>query len=210
MFPNFNHFRFVRTLVLGSLLLTACGARPGPTSQPVGEPGAGPTPSAADRVPGFISFMVFGDPAELRAYQTLVAAYEAKFPGARVELVHIPDQAEYRKRLAVDFAAGAPADVVLINYRRYAGFAAKGLLEPLGPYLAASNVIAADNFYPEAMGPFHFNRELVCLPQNISSLVVYYNKSLFDQSGVPYPSDRWTWDDFLAAAQALTRDLDGD
>jgi multiple sugar transport system substrate-binding protein len=154
--------------------------------------------------------MVFGDPSELRAYQALVAAYEARFPGAQVELVHVPDQGDYRRRLAVDFAAGTPSDVVLMNYRRYAGFAARGLLEPVGPYLEASRVIAPADFYPEALAPFYFERELVCLPQNISSLVVYFNKNLFDQAGVPYPADRWTWDDFLATAQALTRDLDGD
>jgi multiple sugar transport system substrate-binding protein len=50
----------------------------------------------------------------------------------------------------------------------------------------------------------------MCIPQNISSLVVYYNKDLFDQAGIAYPAKGWTWDDFLASAQALTRDLDQD
>ncbi len=197
------------TALVVATLAAACNARPTLTPTVAAGTEAAVAPQA-DRAPGSISFMVFGDPAELRAYQVLVAAYEARYPGAHVELVHIPDQAEYRKRMAVDFAAGTPTDVVLINYRRYAGFAAKGLLEPLGPYLASSRVIAEDDFYPEAMEPFYFNRQLVCLPQNVSSLVIYYNKALFDQAGLPYPSDRWNWDDFLATAQALTRDFDGD
>jgi multiple sugar transport system substrate-binding protein len=201
--------RKLHMLVLGALLLSACGAQPAPTPLP-GTPAAGTVQPAVAPTAGSISFMVFGDPAELRAYQVLVAAYEARYPGAHVELVHIPDQAEYRKRMAVDFAAGTPTDVVLINYRRYAGFAAKGLLAPLGPYLAASTVIAPEDFYPEAMDPYYFNRELMCIPQNVSSLVIYYNKNLFDQAGVPYPSDRWDWDTFLATAQALTQDTDGD
>jgi multiple sugar transport system substrate-binding protein len=50
----------------------------------------------------------------------------------------------------------------------------------------------------------------MCIPQNISSLVVYYNRALFDAAGLAYPADDWTWADFLAAAQALTQDLDGD
>jgi len=45
----------------------------------------------------------------------------------------------------------------------------------------------------------------MCLPQNISSLVVYYNKNMFDAAGVPYPQSDWTWDDFLSAAQSLTK-----
>ena len=54
--------------------------------------------------------MVFGDPAELKAYQTLVAAYEEKHPKIHVELIHVPGQSDYRKRMGTDFAAGTPAD----------------------------------------------------------------------------------------------------
>lgn len=50
----------------------------------------------------------------------------------------------------------------------------------------------------------------MCIPQNLSSLVVYYNKGLFDAAGIAYPADDWTWDDFLETAQALTLDTDGD
>jgi multiple sugar transport system substrate-binding protein len=50
----------------------------------------------------------------------------------------------------------------------------------------------------------------VCIPQNISSLVVYYNQDLFDAAGLPYPPDDWTWDDFVETAVALTQDFDGD
>ena len=28
----------------------------------------------------------------------------------------------------------------------------------------------------------------MCIPQNLSSLVVYYNKQLFDEAGVAYPA----------------------
>ncbi|MFZ5921120.1 MAG: ABC transporter substrate-binding protein [Chloroflexota bacterium] len=159
---------------------------------------------------GGISFMVFGDPAELAAYQTLVAAFEQAHPDLPVELIHVPGQADYRNRLAADMVAGTPADVVLINYRRYAAFAQSGALEPLGPYLAKSSLIQESDFYIEAVEPFKWLDELICIPQNISSLVVYYNKDLFDQAGLPYPADDWTWDDFLAAARSLTQDLDHD
>ncbi len=40
--------------------------------------------------------------------------------------------------------------------------------------------------------------------------MINYNKTLFDRAGVAYPQPGWTWDDFLAKAQALTRkDKDG-
>ncbi len=157
-----------------------------------------------------ISFMVFGDPGEHRAYQNLVKAYQEKHEGAKVELIHIPSQADYRRRLGTDFAAGVPADVVLINYRRYAEFAARGVVEPLGPYLAKSTILKEADFYREAIEPFKYNGELYGIPQNLSSLVVFYNKKLFNEAGVPLPSNDWTWDEFLSAAKKLTRDTNDD
>jgi multiple sugar transport system substrate-binding protein len=50
----------------------------------------------------------------------------------------------------------------------------------------------------------------MCMPQNVSNLVVYYNEDLFNANGVPLPQAGWTWDEFTAAAQALTQDTDGD
>jgi multiple sugar transport system substrate-binding protein len=176
-------------------------ASPGP-----GDGSAIGAEGAASRV----SFMVFGDPAELAAYQELVRAFGEVRPDIVVELVHIPSLPDYRQRLGADFAAGAPADIVLINYRRYAQFAGRGLLEPLGPYLRASSILRESDFYREALAPFAWKGELQCIPQNLSSLVVYYNRDLFTAAGLPDPADDWTWDEFLAAAQALTLDLDGD
>jgi len=179
-------------LTLLVLLLTAC--------QPT------PPTATSDKV----SFMVFGDPAELKAYQTLVKVFITQHPEIEIELIHIPGQSDYRQRLAADFAAGTPADVVLINYRRLAGFAIKHALEPLGPYLDQSAALNATDFYTPALDAFYWQGQHVCIPQNISSLVVYYNQDLFEAAGMAYPQTGWTWDDFLATAQALTKDTDGD
>ncbi len=168
-----------------------------------------PWSATAQAPAGRISFMVFGDAAEKAAYEHLVADFTRLHPQIPVTLVHIPGQGDYRKRLGVDFAAGTPADVVLLNYRRYAAFAAKGVLEPLGPALARSRVIKEQDFFPQAMEPFRWQGTLMCLPQNLSSLVVYYNKDLFERAGLPRPADDWTWDDFLHAARVLTRDTRG-
>jgi multiple sugar transport system substrate-binding protein len=159
---------------------------------------------------GKISFMVFGDPAELAAYQKLVDSFKQTNSNIQVELIQVPGQSDYRKRLAADVAAGNPADVVLINYRRFATFANAAALEPLGGYLKNSKLIKEADFYPEAMQAFQWHGEQMCIPQNISSLVVYYNKDLFDQAGVAYPSNGWTWDDFTTAAQTLTKDTNND
>ena len=154
--------------------------------------------------------MVFGDAAEKAAYERLVAEFTRHHPRMHVSLIHIPGQGDYRKRLGVDFAAGTPADIVLLNYRRYARVRRQGRA---GAARALSRAQPRDHastdFYPQAMEPFRWQGALMCIPQNLSSLVVYYNRDLFDRAGVPRPTDDWTWDDFLHAARALTRDTKG-
>ena len=157
-----------------------------------------------------LSFMVFGDPAELAAYETLVDTFHQEHPDIRVQLRHIPAQGDYRRRLATDFSGGAPPDVMLLNYRRFALFADQGGLEPLGGYLDDSPLIAERDFFEPAIASFYYEGQLWCVPQNVSSLVVYYNKALFDAAGIPYPADEWTRDDFVTIARALTVDEDGD
>lgn len=187
------------------LALGACGPDPG---VPGRSAPAGPT--ATGRSADSISFMVFGDPAELDAYRALVEGFAARRTDIPVTLVHVPDQSAYRERLGSDFAAGTPADIFLVNYRRFAPFADADVLEPVGPYLERSSVVHADDFYAQSLEPFVYRGETWCLPQNLSSLVVYYNAALFEAAGLAVPPPDWTWDDLLRLARALTRDLDGD
>ena len=44
-------------------------------------------------------------------------------------------------------------------------------------------------------------------PAIVDNLSLIYNTTVFDEAGVDYPTDDWTWDDFRAAAKKLT-DLD--
>ena len=159
---------------------------------------------------GTISFMVFGDPEELAAYRQLIDAFEEAEPDITVELVETSDRDDLIARLSTAFSGGVPPDLFLMNYRYYGQFYVKDVLVPLRSYLDSSEVFGADDFYPQAMEAFQEDGQQICMPQNISSLVVYYNKDLFDEAGLAYPEDGWTWGDFLAKAQALTEDADGD
>lgn len=187
------------------LFLVACTAAPVTTPAP----STGDSPATESNAPAEVSFMVFGDPAELAAYESLVATFNAAHSDIQVNLSNVPGQNDYRQRLAASFANGSPPDIMLLNYRRFAAFAQSGI-EPVGAYLEKSTVIQAEDFFEPTIAAYTYQGQLWCIPQNISSLVVYYNRDLFDAAGIAYPANDWTWDDFLAAARALTLDTDGD
>lgn len=157
-----------------------------------------------------VSFMISGEPAEVAAYQKLVDAFQARYPDIKVDLRSVASAGDYMKQLVTAFSAGAQPDVMLLNHRRVAQFAAQGGLEPLGAYLDKSTVLHAGDLYSQALAAYAWDGKTWCIPQNVSSLVVYYNRGLFDAAGVAHPAAGWTWTDFVQTARALTKDLDGD
>ncbi|WP_406079561.1 ABC transporter substrate-binding protein [Micromonospora sp. NBC_00858] len=167
--------------------------------------GCGAGDRAADR-PG-ITVVLFGDAEEIAGYRSLVAAFEQAHPDVPVNLSPVATQDDLMARLTTSFAGGQPPDVFLLNYRRYGQFAAQQAIEPAQAYLDRSAALNESDFSPRALDAFRFDgKTLTCLPQNMSSLVVYYNADLFAAAGVPLPKAGWTWDDFLAAGRALTGD----
>ena len=54
-----------------------------------------------------------------------------------------------------------------------------------------------------ALSAFNVDGKQYGLPGNFSNVVLVYNKDLFDQAGVAYPTDDWTQDDLQAAAEAI-------
>jgi ABC-type glycerol-3-phosphate transport system substrate-binding protein len=78
---------------------------------------------------------------------------------------------------------------------------------PLDDLIAARPEVEIDDLYPLALDLMRHQGQLQGLPAELDLAVVYYNKSLFDQAGVPYPAVDWTRDDFLATAVALRQAL---
>ncbi len=164
---------------------------------------------SSDSGSGSIRFLVFGDPAEINAYRTLITAFENAEPDIDVQLVEASDREDLIARLSTSLAGGSPPDLFLMNYRFYGQFAARGVLEPLESYADDSDEFQLDEFFPQAVDAFRWDGEAMCLPQNISSLVLYYNRDLFKRFQVPVPKDGMSWVEFVDRAAQMTRDKQG-
>jgi multiple sugar transport system substrate-binding protein len=158
---------------------------------------------------GDIRFLVFGDPEEIQAYRDLISAYERRDEAGDVQLIEASDREDLLARLSSSFAGGSPPDAFLLNYRFYGQFAARGVLEPVEKRVEDSDVFEPEDFFPQALEAFHWDDVLTCLPQNVSSLVVYYNRNLFRRFRVAEPKRGWTWTEFVIRAVNLTRDAQG-
>lgn len=61
-----------------------------------------------------------------------------------------------------------------------------------------------DDFYEGERAAATVGDKIVGVPALVDNLAIVYNKTLFDQAGVPAPTAEWTWDDFRSAAKKLT------
>ena len=157
-----------------------------------------------------IRLQLVADAVETAAYRDLIREFEARHPDIDVALRTIGRQRDHVTQLATAFAGGSPPDLFLINYRRYGQFLGKELLEPLGPLAASLGGFSPEDFYTPALEAFQHDEQQLCLPQNISTQVVYYNRELFQRYNVAEPANDWNWKAFHDAARDLTHDLDGD
>lgn len=158
----------------------------------------------ADGGSGPLRVQVSGEPEETKVYGALVKAFEQSDNGFDVELIEVADKDEHLAKLTTSFAGGDAPDVFLVNFREYSQFVARGAVTPYETYMGANDVNVGD-YYPQPLEAFTYDGKLQCMPQNISSLVVYYNKDLFERAGLKRPARGWTWQDFRETALALTK-----
>jgi multiple sugar transport system substrate-binding protein len=135
--------------------------------------------------------------------EALVAEFQAQHPDIRIRTTTAPFS-DYFTRLQTDFAAGNPPDVFELNYENFVTFASRGTLAPLDARLAADPTLAEDTFYPAALEAFAYEGVQYGLPITFSTVVLFYNQDLFDAAGIAYPTDDWTWDDVMTAAEAIS------
>jgi multiple sugar transport system substrate-binding protein len=117
--------------------------------------------------------------------------FEKENPDIKVEFMHIPQN--YFQKIHLLFASNTAPDVIFINNLYLPVYA--NHLQEMPP---------KQGFYPQALEALSFEGKLYAIPRDVSNLVIFYNKDLFDKKKIDYPTKNWTFDDFLRIAQNLT------
>ncbi|WP_202080577.1 ABC transporter substrate-binding protein [Caldalkalibacillus salinus] len=162
-----------------------------------------------------ISISTWGSPDELEVFNALIQNFEEDNPDMAVNIVHIPD--DYAGKMNTMLAGGTAPDVVFATDGDFGRWVKAGLFLNIQDRVDQSG-INQDDMWDSALDRYRFNDrvlgegDLYALPKDIGPSVLFYNKDLFDESGVPYPDpdEPMTFDEFLEVAQALTLDTNGD
>ncbi len=157
-----------------------------------------------------LRLIMWGKQDELGFYNESLKVFYKDHPNIRVDVELIP-WSRMLDKLLICTAAGDTPDVCRVDSTYFTPCAAKSVLECLDPYIAADPTFDIKDFYPEAVkGWGMYDGKVFGLPSDVDIYAMYYNKTMFDKCGVPYPDETWDWAKYLSAARKLTKDLDGD
>ncbi len=196
-------FVIAASIMVFALLFTACTTD---SSEPVDE-----TMEEVVEETGTIILRVgTGDSGEgLNTHQEIIARFEAENPDILVQLEAVAGN-DYYTRLLTQVSADNAPDIMQIGDDAVPMFVDAGALISLDDFIANDDSFDTEMYLPGLLEPGRYMDQQYMLPKDFSPMGVYYNKMIFDEYGVDYPTDDWTWEEFLDIAQQLTMDTDGD
>lgn len=185
-----NRILSIATLLLAlALVMSACAPQ-------------APAPTATPEVVTLL-WAFWGSPAEAETHKKVADIFMADHPNIKIETMVEP-WGDYFTKVQTLWASGdssvIPDVLFLWPTPRYA---ADGVLENLDSWIEKSGYDLND-YWPALLESAMYNGSVYGFPRDIGLEVLYYNKDIFDEAGAGYPTDDWTWDDFLAAAEKLT------
>ena len=199
--------RLTRSLafVAGLALLAGCGGADGG-----GTPGQGDGPYAAPAkdTTATLTISNWGDPVDKAVYDEVAARFKQKYPNVTIRnnFTPITTWSEYVNKLTTQVAAGDAPDVINMGLEGVQLGLSKRLFASLDGYLdrdpEAKNLFA--DVDSRLVAGFQKDGQTYLVPSTWNTMLIYYNTKMFQEAGIPRPSDDWTWDDFLAVARKLT------
>lgn len=141
-------------------------------------------------------------------YQPLIDAFEAKNPGVTIEMVDL-GSADYQTVLATELTgSGSDFDVVTVkDVPGYTTLVNKGVLEPLDDYIAKDSVDLS--VYGGITDQVNVDGKLYELPFRSDFWLMFYNKDVFDNASVAYPTNDMTFEQYDALARSVTNTTPG-
>ena len=128
--------------------------------------------------------------------QKMYEAFHEEYPNITVNIETIGYD-DYFTQMQTRVAGGTAPDCYELNIENFAAYANKGVLAEL-------TGIDTSGYNATALNAFSVNGKQYGVPGNFSNVVLIYNKDLFDQAGISYPTNDWTWDDAMEACEKIS------
>jgi len=135
--------------------------------------------------------------------RAMADGFEKKNPGIKVN-VEVTGWDQYWTKLDAAASGGSLPDVFWMHPNQAARYASNGALMDLTDKIKGSSLVSLDKFPKDLVKVYENDGKEYAIPKDFDTIGLWYNKKLFDEAGVPYPTDKWTWSDLSAAAKKIT------
>lgn len=132
-----------------------------------------------------------------------IAGFEAEHPDIKVEL-QITPWGEYWTKLEAAASSGNMPDIVTMHTNQIEWYVNGGVLAELEDLAEYDESFSYDNYEKGITELYTFGDKHYGVPKDKDCVVLIYNKKLFDEAGMAYPTADWTWDDLEEVAEKLT------
>ncbi|MFB9280250.1 ABC transporter substrate-binding protein [Cohnella cellulosilytica] len=198
------------TLLLLSVMLAfglaACSSNSnsGSSGSPSAPAGSGTASQAPEEEKVTLTFWRHDYAPEAAAFDKLIASFEEAHPNIKVDFQMIPND-QYETKIRTALAGGNPPDIMALDAPTLASYANSGAIIPLEDYFAKEG--DKDDLLKPVIEGLTFDGKMYAAPNNEGTIVMFYNKKMFEEKGIPLPSknvdEAWTWDQVLDAARKL-------
>jgi multiple sugar transport system substrate-binding protein len=187
---------------------TQSGSAPGDTSSGCPVPTAKALAQPTANHPAMLTVMGWSSTtAEDNLVRSQLADFQKLYPSIKLNWISVTGN--YPDKMSVLATNNQLPDVFFMRPDMASVYISKQKLLDLSPYMQRDH-IAASSYYPALFPPFMCNSTIYGIPKDWNTLGLVYNKTLFQQAGLPFPDANWTWNDLRAAARKLTsRALNG-
>ncbi len=146
--------------------------------------------------------------AHLQWQKEMITRFQALNPQIQIELVS-PAGSDLVSKMQAMLAGGAQLDIGYMDPWLVVEWGRQGILEDLSTYIGRSRQQFRD-WYPAFFDLYRVRGGTYALPQDIQLAGIFYNKNAYQEAGLAYPGETWTYDDLSTNARRLTlREADG-
>ena len=145
------------------------------------------------------------DPVLISKLTAVVADIQKRHPDFKIQLDNIPYN-EYQQKIMTQIAGNDAPDVIFVEVNNFVDLFLRGAFEDLTPYCQKDGV-DLKGYYAGVIHRFSPDGKIYAIPQDTApSGLIFYNRKMFRDAGIPYPKGDWTWPEpFLSICQKLTQ-----
>ena len=183
----------VVALALAGVMVFSLGACGGGGNEGGGESGGGG---------GDLSVMIWDTYQEAGLKEILADFTEETGIGAEIQVVPLN---EYWTLLEAGAQGGDMPDVFWMHSNESERYMSNDMLLDLTDKIAESDLVDMSKYPEDIKNLYTYEDKVYALPKDVDTIALWYNKTMFDEAGIPYPDETWTWDKLVEVAKQLTK-----